>query len=87
MGSREREGDPVSLANWIQSEERTHGQVDPSRIPPDRRRMLSSQAATCSWTPYFHDAYVPALVEQEMKHKLLDGDVYLFLGRTIEPSR
>ena len=22
-----------------------------------------------------------ALVEQEMKHKLLDGDVYLFLGR------
>jgi transposase len=22
-----------------------------------------------------------ALVEQEMKHRLLDGDVYLFLGR------
>ena len=23
-------------------------------IPPDRRQMLS---VTCSWTPYFHDAY------------------------------
>ena len=29
----------------------------PRRSPPDRRQMLFSEAATCSWTPYFHDAY------------------------------
>ena len=29
----------------------------PARNPPDRRQMLSSEAVTCLWTPYFHDAY------------------------------
>ena len=28
-----------------------------ARNSPDLRRMLFSQAVTCSWTPYFHDAY------------------------------
>jgi len=27
---------------------------------PARRRMLFSEAATCSWTSYFHDAYAPS---------------------------
>ena len=35
--------------------------ADPSRTLPDRRRMLFSQAVTCSWTPYFHDAYAPSV--------------------------
>jgi len=33
-----------------------------ARNSPDRRRMLFSQAVTCSWTPYFHDAYAAVRV-------------------------
>ena len=36
------------------------GSCTPPRRPrPDRRQMLFSKALTCSWTPYFHDAYAP----------------------------
>ena len=43
----------------------------PRRSPPDRRQMLFSEAATCSWTPYFHDAYALGRVPRRSKSRFV----------------
>ena len=51
---------PTSAAGRNRAASRTPSRGDKplaARNPSDRRQMLFSEAVTCSWTPYFHDAY------------------------------